>query len=140
MSSSAFSSLSLDLRPPWAPLAAIVAWLILLGGAIVCCALPLMARLLAAGLLLAAALGGLLSQLFGLSARALTRITLQTDGHWLLTDGRGRQEAAELVQGRFAGQCALLLWRGDRRHWALVVPAAGSRTGLRRLRVRLRFS
>jgi hypothetical protein len=140
MSSSASSSLTLELRPPWLPLAILAVWLLLLAITIMLSALPPAVRVPLACALPVAAIAPLRGQLFGLWAGAPRRISLTDDG-WLLEDGRGRRWPAIPGPARGLCGCLLLRWRAPRADcWTLIAATERNREVLRRLRVRLRFS
>lgn len=141
MSSSTLPELALELRPPWALLAVLMAWL-----SAVAAELWQVDEWPRAGIVASAALvlGGLAAMLClaqGLFPGSLRRITWTADGTWRLCDGYGREWLATLAgSSRSWGIMTILVFScGSRRWWAVLTPGTVGADPYRRLSVRWRL-
>ena len=139
MSSTASSTLTLELRPAWPALAGLALWVLCLAAAAADLRFPAGATKLIPPLLILVTGFFLLRGLSGLHPRAPGRALLRSDGEWLLTGQGGSWTAALDPASRALGGVMFLRWRSAQGvHWALVTRSAENRDALRRLRVRLR--
>ena len=141
VSSSTSPELELELRPPWALLTALLAWLV----AVACETWgvddpPRVWMTLAVAALLMG-ITALFKLAAGLFPGSVKRITWSADGTWRLRDGYGWEWSAGLAKAsRRWGPLTVLVWRaGLCRWWVILTPVTVGAARYRRLSVRWRL-